>query len=126
MCGDKTIHQSNAVSVSGGRVEFDDGGWNPAEDCFFSEEQCRTYHGLPLLPQGIESVVCNDIAERQRIGIQNYGKTVSNTPLSLREWLVHAYQECLDQAIYLRRAIDEIDQVAAAPMTESKKDQING
>jgi hypothetical protein len=47
MVGDGTIHQSNAVSVLHGRVEFDDGGWNPAEDCFFSEEQCRTYHGLP-------------------------------------------------------------------------------
>ena len=47
MEGDRTIHQSNAVKVDGRRVVFDDGGWNPLESCFFSEEQCRKYHGLP-------------------------------------------------------------------------------
>jgi hypothetical protein len=43
---------SKAVAVeerSDGRkiVRFDDGGWNPAEACFFTEEQCRKYHKLP-------------------------------------------------------------------------------
>lgn len=47
MLGDETIHCSNAVSVVGDQVNFDDGGWNPRESCFFTEEQCRTYHGLP-------------------------------------------------------------------------------
>jgi hypothetical protein len=28
-------------------VRFDDGGWNPAEACFFTEDQCRKYHKLP-------------------------------------------------------------------------------
>ena len=57
---------------------------------------------------GIESIVCADIAARQRAGIAKYGMTVKDNPLSLREWLQHAYEECLDQAVYLRRAIDEL------------------
>lgn len=56
----------------------------------------------------IESQVCLDIQSRQRVGIRKYGVTVADNPLPLREWLEHAYQECLDQAIYLRRAMEEI------------------
>ena len=58
---------------------------------------------------GIEAKGCEDIAKRQQLGIAKYKTTVADTPLSLREWLDHAYQECLDQAVYLRRAIEEID-----------------
>lgn len=58
---------------------------------------------------GIEAKVCADIEARQRLGMSKYGVSVENNPLSLREWLEHAYQECLDQAIYLRRAMQQLD-----------------
>ena len=29
-------------------VSYEDGGWNPGKDCFFTEAQCRRYHKLPL------------------------------------------------------------------------------
>lgn len=58
---------------------------------------------------GIEAMVCDDIANRQALGIQKYGTTVAENQLSLKEWLQHAYEEALDQAIYLKRAIQEID-----------------
>lgn len=61
---------------------------------------------------GIEAIVCEDIANRQQLGINKYGTTVADNNLSLREWLQHAYEESLDQAIYLRRAIAEIDENA--------------
>jgi hypothetical protein len=61
------------------------------------------------LPTGTEADVCKDIADRQKLGIEKYGTTVANNPLALRDWLEHAYQEALDQAIYLKRAINEID-----------------
>lgn len=61
------------------------------------------------MKKDIESQVCADIRSRQRIGKKKYGVTVANNPLSLREWLNHAYQECLDQAIYIKRAMQEID-----------------
>jgi hypothetical protein len=60
-------------------------------------------------PTGTEAKVCADIAARQRKGIEKYGTTVEKNPLTLREWLSHSYQECLDMAIYLRRSMDEMD-----------------
>ena len=62
-----------------------------------------------FLPEGIEAEVCADIARRQAFGKNKYGTTVAENPLSLRAWLVHAFEEALDQAIYLKRAIAEID-----------------
>lgn len=58
---------------------------------------------------GTEQKVCEDISTRQQMGIRKYGTTVEQNKLSLRQWLQHAYEETLDQAIYLRRAIEEID-----------------
>jgi hypothetical protein len=59
---------------------------------------------------GTESRVCLDIIQRQLVGLKKYGTTVEDNPLSLREWLQHAYEECLDQAVYLRRAMEELDE----------------
>jgi len=56
-----------------------------------------------------EQQVINDILARQQTGIQKYGTTLASNPLPLREWLEHAYLECLDQALYLKRAIMEMD-----------------
>lgn len=58
---------------------------------------------------GTEMRVCQDIAWRQRRGVAKYGFTVEGNPLHLISWLRHAYEECLDQAVYLRRAIEEIE-----------------
>lgn len=58
---------------------------------------------------GTEARVCLDIIARQKKGIEKYGTTVAQNPLSHKEWLQHAYEEALDMAIYLRRAIEELD-----------------
>jgi hypothetical protein len=42
-------------------------------------------------------------------GIEKYGVTLDRQDLSLRDWLDHALAECLDQAKYLQKAIDELD-----------------
>ena len=65
------------------------------------------------VPTGIEAEVCNDIAKRQELGIAKYGTTLADNAGSLRYWLQHAYEETLDKALYLRRAIAEIDAKAA-------------
>ena len=57
---------------------------------------------------GIEKEVCEDIEKRQQMGIKKYGVTVQDNPLSLKEWLQHAYEEALDLAIYLKRAQKEL------------------
>ena len=61
-----------------------------------------------FMPEGTEAEVCADIARRQAFGKNKYGTTVAENPLSLLQWLQHAKEECLDQAIYLERAMDEV------------------
>lgn len=43
----------------------------------------------------------------QQVGIAKYGTTVAENPLTHAEWLQHAYEECLDMAVYLKRAMTE-------------------
>lgn len=50
-----------------------------------------------------------DLLARSQLGIAKYGHTLADNPLTLRAWLQHAYEECLDQANYLKRAIMKID-----------------
>jgi len=64
---------------------------------------------------GTEAKVCHDIGLRQQLGIRKYGTTVREKSLPLDEWLQHAYEECLDQAIYLKRAMEEMDKLNQAP-----------
>lgn len=65
-----------------------------------------------LQPTGTEARVCQDIAARQLKGLQKYGTTVQDNPLGLLQWLQHAYEETLDQAVYLKRAIEQLQGVA--------------
>ena len=58
---------------------------------------------------GTEARVCEMIAARQQLGVAKYGMTVAGNPLVLRQWLQHAMEEALDQAIYLARSIEELD-----------------
>lgn len=62
---------------------------------------------MEIKPTGIEALVCKDVTMRQHFGISKYGTTVADNPLTHVEWLQHAYEECLDMAVYLRRAIDQ-------------------
>jgi len=55
-----------------------------------------------------------DILRRHQAGIIKYGVTLDRTDLSLRDWLQHAYEEHLDAANYLKRAIMEIDSKGAS------------
>lgn len=57
---------------------------------------------------GIEAQVCEDIARRQQLGLMKYGVSVADNPLGLLAWLQHAYEETLDEAVYLKRAMAEL------------------
>ena len=50
-----------------------------------------------------------DLLNRSEVGIKKYGVTLQRTDLNLKDWLNHAYEECLDQALYLKRSILEIE-----------------
>lgn len=93
-----------------------------AEDDYVFADSGRIHRGEWMHPldlicdapaaTGIEAQVCQDIAARQALGVAKYGCTVAENPLQHRAWLQHAYEECLDQAVYLRRAIDALDKSA--------------
>jgi hypothetical protein len=59
----------------------------------------------------VVDAVRDDLLRRSQFGIAKYGVTLERTDLNLRDWLQHAYEETLDQANYLKRAICEIDGV---------------
>lgn len=69
----------------------------------------------PHIATGTEARVCADIATRQQFGITKYGTTVAANPLTLRAWLVHAYLESCDKTVYLRRAIEKLDEDLGHP-----------
>lgn len=57
----------------------------------------------------IVEAVKADLTLRSVVGQAEYGTTLADNNADLREWLFNAYEEALDHALYLRRAIEEID-----------------
>lgn len=57
----------------------------------------------------VVDAVREDLLRRSQLGILKYGTTLERTDLSLKDWLQHAYEETLDQANYLKRAILELE-----------------
>lgn len=53
--------------------------------------------------------VRKDLLDRSTLGIKKYGTTLDRNSGDLRYWLNHAYEEALDHAQYLKRAIMELD-----------------
>jgi len=56
----------------------------------------------------IEDAVMKKIYERSLVGERKYGVTMERKDLSLREWLIHAQEEAMDQAVYLEKAIQDL------------------
>ena len=69
---------------------------------------------MNIKPTGTEAKVCDLIAKRQMMGVNKYGTTVAQNPLTLRQWLVHQQEELADALVYCTRAIDELDASGAA------------
>jgi len=45
---------------------------------------------------------------RSETGIRKYGTTLDRTDLSVKQWIDHAIEECLDQALYLQKIKDSL------------------
>lgn len=52
------------------------------------------------------AAVMEMVRSRADTGLKKYGVTVSDNPLTRRQWLRHAQEEALDLAVYLQRLID--------------------
>lgn len=44
-----------------------------------------------------------DIASRAEVGLNKYNTTMDREDLIASDWVQHAYEECLDMALYLKR-----------------------
>jgi outer membrane protease len=51
--------------------------------------------------------VRNDLYTRSQTGIKKYGTTLAGNKGDHLYWLQHAYEEALDMALYLKRAMEE-------------------
>jgi phage FluMu gp28-like protein len=60
----------------------------------------------------IEDTVVNevraDLKSRSEVGINKYNTTLDREDLKLKDWLQNSYEEALDMALYLKRAIREL------------------
>jgi hypothetical protein len=61
-------------------------------------------------PCSITEQVVKDLKTRSALGLMKYGHTLDRKDFDLRRWLQEAYEECLDQAKYLKRAITELEE----------------
>lgn len=52
--------------------------------------------------------VKQDLENRELKGLATYGVTVDRDDYDHLDWLIEAYNETLDNAMYLRRAIDTL------------------
>lgn len=67
----------------------------------------------------VTDAVRKDLLDRSTVGIKKYGTTLDRNSGDLRYWLNHAYEEALDHAQYLKRAIMEIDRKAEISKMET-------
>lgn len=61
---------------------------------------------LPSMNKTTDNIVIevmNDLNERSKVGINKYGTTLDRDDLSATDWVQHAYEECLDMALYLKK-----------------------
>lgn len=75
-----------------------------------------------MITDQVVEAVRKDLLERSQVGIKKYGVTLERGDLSLKDWLQHAYEETLDQANYLKRAILQIEAEEWAKKTLDEAD----
>lgn len=52
--------------------------------------------------------VMDDLNSRSIVGIKKYGVTLDREDLKASDWLQHSLEETLDNALYLKKAINEL------------------
>lgn len=81
--------------------------WGDTEEGFDYWEKIYDKIGI-IKTDSIVEEVRNDLLNRSQTGIEKYGTTLDRTDVDLQGWLQHAYEETIDKALYLKRAIKEL------------------
>lgn len=62
-----------------------------------------------MAPDPVVEAVRADLLRRSRLGQIKYGVGLDREDFNLKDWLVSTYEEMLDAANYLKRAIIALD-----------------
>jgi hypothetical protein len=73
------------------------------------------------MKDSIVEEVRKDLLDRSELGIKKYNTTLDRTDLMAADWVQHAYEECLDMALYLKRLKKEIFELEKSEWIYSKK-----
>lgn len=65
---------------------------------------------MTIITDKVVEEVRNDLLQRSIVGINKYGVSLDRTDKSLKDWLQEAYEECLDQANYLKKCIMDLEE----------------
>ena len=68
------------------------------------------HHQQDNMDSKLLASVIKDLRDREKRGKDKYNTTMDREDLNLRAWLSHQYEELLDAALYLKKAIREIDE----------------
>jgi len=66
-------------------------------------------HLLNTTPSDTLNEVIKDMIAREQLGIKKYGTTIDRDDYSLKDWLQHALEEQIDSVLYLKKAIQQLE-----------------
>lgn len=78
--------------------------WKIENSCESCEKRTGTVGKKTILQS-----VYDDLKKQEAKGLSKYATTLDNANLTLKEVLQHAYEETLDQLMYLKSAINKIN-----------------
>lgn len=53
--------------------------------------------------------VISDMISREKLGLKKYGTTIDRDDYDLKDWLQHALEEAMDSVLYLKKAIQQLE-----------------
>ena len=66
-------------------------------------ESRQSNENITTFTDSIVFDVIKDIAARAELGLAKYNMTMDREDLIASDWVQHAYEECLDMSLYLKR-----------------------
>ena len=65
------------------------------------------YFGSPI-SNTLDEVI-REMVAREKLGIKKYGTTIDRSDYTLKDWLQHAIEEHMDSILYLKKAIQQLE-----------------
>jgi hypothetical protein len=65
--------------------------------------ESRNNENVTTFTDSIVFDTIKDLASRAEVGLTKYNTTMDREDLIASDWVQHAYEECLDMALYLKR-----------------------